>query len=420
MNSILVGFSLAVVLYVLYRAFWVTSGLRFSADDAIDLADPHALRVIASIADATITTGNSLEVLTDGRNFYPAELDAMRSAQSTITAEFYVFWLGKIVDQFVEVFCERARGGVRVHLLVDGFGAAAFGFRRRQLRRLRESGCEVRFYHPFTPRLLDKINIRTHREIIVVDGRVAFVGGAGVADHWMYPRLGKPWRDMMVRVEGKAVTALQGVFIENWVEASGDALTSSAYFPEVGSPGGQDVLVINSSSRGRSSATQVLHRLLLASARESVTIATPYFLPDKGVRGEIAAAARRGVRVRVLTVGAHSDLWLVRAGGRRIYGELLEAGVEVFEYQPGMFHVKMLVVDGIWAVVGTTNFDSRSFMINDEVNIATPDPAFCRRLMADIATDLSNSASIRYESWIRRPVKQRIWEQVSRLVERQQ
>jgi cardiolipin synthase len=160
--------------------------------------------------------------------------------------------------------------------------------------------------------------------------------------------------------------------------------------------------------------------LLLASARESITIATPYFLPDKGVRGEIAAAAQRGVRVRILTVGAHSNLWLVRAGGRRIYGELLDAGVEIFEYEPGMFHVKMLVVDELWAVVGTTNFDSRSFMINDEVNIASTDPDFCRRLLADIAADLSRSAEIVHESWSERPIKQRIWEQVSRVFERQQ
>jgi cardiolipin synthase len=419
-NSILVGFSLAVLLYVLYRAFWVTASLRFGADHAIDLADPHAVDVVASIADATITTGNRLEVLTDGKIFYPAELDAMRRAESTITAEFYVFWLGTMVDEFVEVLSERVLAGVRVHLLVDGFGAATFGVRRRQLRRLRRAGCEVRFYHPFMPRLLDKINIRTHREIIVVDGRVAFVGGAGVADHWMVPRFGKPWRDMMVRVEGRAVNALQGVFVENWVEASGDALTAPEYFPKAENPGNQTVLVINSSSRGRSSATQVLHRLLLASARESITIATPYFLPDKGVRGEIAAAAQRGVRVRILTVGAHSNLWLVRAGGRRIYGELLDAGVEIFEYEPGMFHVKMLVVDELWAVVGTTNFDSRSFMINDEVNIASTDPDFCRRLLADIAADLSRSAEIVHESWSERPIKQRIWEQVSRVFERQQ
>jgi len=380
-NSILVGFGLAVLLYFFYRAFWVTAGLRFSADDAIDLDDPHAIDVVASIADATVTRGNLLEVLTDGESFYPAELEAMAQAQSTITAEFYVFWLGAVVDRFVDVFIERARAGVRVHLLVDGFGAAALGLRRRQLRRMRQAGCEVRFYHPFTPRLLDKINIRTHREIIVVDGRIAFVGGAGIADHWadssMVRRPGEPWRDMMVRVEGRAVNALQA-------------------------------------------ATQVLHRTLLASARTSVTIATPYFLPDKGVRHEIAAAARRGVRVRILTVGAHSDLWLVRAGGRRIYGDLLEAGVEIFEYEPGMFHVKMLVVDDRWAVVGTTNFDSRSFMINDEVNIAVPDVEFCRRLLSDITADLGRSVEIHYETWSRRPPKQRIWEQLSRLFERQQ
>jgi cardiolipin synthase len=278
----------------------------------------------------------------------------------------------------------------------------------------------VSFYHPFTPKLLDKVNIRTHREILVVDGSVGFVGGAGIADHWIQPVRGQPWRDMMIRIDGPAVTAIQGIFAENWLEASGEALTAPAYFPEVARAGDTEALVINSSTRGRSSHTQILHRLLLVSARTSIDIVTPYFLPDAGIRSELMEASRRGVRVRILTVGIHTDLPLLRAGGQRVYGELLEAGVEIFEYQPAMFHVKMLVVDDQWAVIGTTNFDNRSFMINDEVNLAVPSRDFCDRLLSDVEADLERSKQIVLGEWRKRSLPERVWGQLSRLLERQQ
>lgn len=412
-------FSLAVIAFVIYRTLWVPP-ISFEGAEPVDLDAAHTMDVIAAVADANVSDGNAVQVLTDGRNFYPAELDAMREARLSINAEFYVFWLGAVVDQFVEVMCDRARAGVRVNLLVDGFGSARLGILRRRLRALRAAGCQVRFYHPFTPRLLDKVNIRTHREIIVVDGGIAFVGGAGVADHWMLPVGSGPWRDMMIRVEGPAAVAIQGIFVENWVEASGDALIGDAYFPVVPTPGGAKVLVVNSYSRGRSSYTQLLHRLLLVSARQSLTIVTPYFFPGRGVRSEIRAASARGVKVRILTAGAHSNLRLVRAGSRSVYGELLEAGVEIFEYEPGMFHVKMLLVDDLWAVTGTTNFDHRSFMINDEINLVLADRQFYRRLAEDVDRDLERSHAVTLGEWLSRPVSQRFFEGISRVLERQQ
>lgn len=418
-STVAVIFSLAVIAFVLYRMLWVTP-ISFRGAEPVDLEAAQTTHIVAAVADANVSNGNSIEVLTDGRNFYPAELEAMRHARFSINAEFYVFCLGEMADEFIEVMCERAQDGVHVNLLVDGFGSAGLGIFRRRLRRLRTAGCQVRFYHPFTPRLFDKINIRTHREIIVVDGRVAFVGGAGVADQWMIPVKGGPWRDMMIRVEGLAVYSVQGVFVENWVEASGDALIGDAYFPDCEVHGAAEVLVINSSSRGRSSYTQMLHRLLLISAQRSLTIVTPYFLPGRGIVDEIAAASGRGVKVRILTVGPLTNIPLVRAGGRRIYGELLKAGVEIFEYQPGMYHVKMLLVDDLWAVTGTTNFDHRSFMINDEINIAVADREFCRRLAEDVARDLERSGPVTLAAWNTRPLSQRLWEQVSRVFERQQ
>jgi cardiolipin synthase len=418
-STVAIAFSLIVIVFVLYRTLWVTP-ISFHGAEPVDLEHPHAAHVVGAVADANVSEGNSLEVLINGSKFYPAELEAMRHARSSINAEFYVFKIGEVADQLIDVMCERSRARVRVHLLVDGFGSARFGMLRGRLRKLRAAGCEVRFYHPFTPRFLDKINIRTHRDIIVVDGRVAFVGGAGVADHWRFPVKSDPWRDMMIRVDGRAVVSLQGTFVENWVEAGGDALISDSYFPICDNPGETQVLVINSSSRGRSSYTQILHRLLLISARRSISIVTPYFLPDRGVRREIASASRRGVKVRILTVGSKTNLSLVRAGGRRIYGELLKAGVEIFEYEPGMFHVKMLLVDDLWAVTGTTNFDNRSFMINDEINLAVAEREFCGRLLESVTGDIAKSTPITLDRWESRPMSQRIWEQISRVLERQQ
>lgn len=405
--------------FLLYRTLFVRPS-PFQGASPIDLIGPHARTVIAALADASRCGGTRLDVLTDGEAFYRAELEAMRGATRSIHIEVYIFWGGRVSGQFTEVLIGKARAGVEVRLLVDGFGSAGLGLRRRRLRRMRAAGCQVTFYHPFTPRLFDKINIRTHRELMVIDGRVGFVGGAGIADHWLYATRGEAWRDMMIRVGGPAVTALQGVFAEDWLEASGQALTHPDLFPPVRAVGDIEALVINSSTRGRSSQTQVLHRLLLVSATRTITIVTPYFLPDEGVRSEIVAAARRGVKARILTVGVHTDLPLLRAGGQRVYGELLEAGVDIFEYQPGMFHVKMLIVDALWAVIGTTNFDNRSFMINDEVNLAVPDAAFCERLLADVEADLARSQAIVLGEWKRRSWAGRLWEQASRLLERQQ
>ena len=408
-----------LVVYFLYRTLLVSPS-AFSGAEPVGLESPHAVHVIAAVADASITEGNSVEVFTDGGNFYPAELKAIGQAATSINIEVYIFWAGKIADQFIDLLCERARAGVRVNLLVDGVGSAGLGIWRGRLRKLREAGCWVRFYHPFTPKLLDKVNIRTHREIMIIDGRIAFVGGAGVADHWMLPTRGQPWRDMMIRVEGTAVVALQGIFVENWLETSGEALIAERYFPECVQPGSTQVLVINSSTRGRSSHAQILHRLLLISAKRSITIVTPYFLPDVGVLSEIAEASRRGVEVQILTVGAHSDLPLVRAGGWRLYGGLLEAGVRIYEYVPGMFHVKMLLIDGLWAVIGTTNFDYRSFMINDEINLAIADAAFSERLAEDVKRDINSSRQLTLEGWKSRPFWKRLVEQLSRVIERQQ
>jgi cardiolipin synthase len=258
--------------------------------------------------------------------------------------------------------------------------------------------------------------------LFIIDGRVGFVGGAGVADHWYKDRGDdRRWRDTMVRVEGGAVTGLQAIFAQNWLEASGEILTGYEYFPFHRAGEQTTAMVVGSSpTTGRSTTARVLFQLLIASATKSIHVTTPYFLPDNSARTELIKAVRRGVEVHIVVPGIHSDHAMTRSSSRRLYGDLLQAGAKIFEYGPGMMHAKSLVVDGLWGVVGSTNFDSRSFSINDEVNLAVMDRDFATRLEADFAKDRTDSREITYEQWKHRPHIERAQEWFGRLLERQQ
>ena len=289
---------------------------------------------------------------------------------------------------------------------------------------LRKAGGEIAWYHPFKWYTIARINNRTHRELIIVDGRVGFIGGSGFADHWVYGDEKNPrWRDSMFRVEGDGVLGLQATFAENWLEASGEILTGVEYFPELSVESTETVeLVVNSSpSAGRSTHARMLYQTLLASAQKSVLVTTPYFLPDKSARAEMVRALReRDVKIKVIAPGDRSDHTLVRRSSRRLYGELLEAGAEIYEYEAAMMHAKTLVIDGVWSVIGSTNFDNRSFGLNDEVNLAARDAQLAARLTEDFNRDLESCRRITLEEWRKRPLLEQAHEQVGRLLERQQ
>jgi cardiolipin synthase len=291
------------------------------------------------------------------------------------------------------------------------------------LQPLVAAGGRVGWYHPIRWHTLPRINNRTHRELVIVDGRVGFIGGSGFADQWLFTRgRRKRWRDTMFRVEGAAVRSLQATFVENWVESSGEILADPGYFPDCSCDGSAHALVVNSSpTTGLSTRARMLYQTLLASARESVCITTPYFLPDRSLRAELVRAIReRGVDVQVITPGRYSDQLLTRRSSRRLYGTLLEAGAQIFEYQPAMIHTKSLVVDGLWSVVGSTNLDNRSFGLNDEVNLAVRDEGLARRLLEDFSRDRAASRAISHREWLKRPLIERGHELLGWLLERQQ
>ncbi len=379
------------------------------------------LRMLEALTDAKVHRHSRFKVLTNGEVYYEAELEAIRAAQHHINLEAYIFKKGEVGRRFVEALTERARAGVRVNLVIDAIGS--FTSWDSYFKELRAAGGRVAWYHPLKWYMLPRINNRTHRELIIVDGMIGFIGGAGFADHWLISSDKKPrWRDGMFRVEGDAVLSLQSTFAENWLEASGEILTGKEYFPFCETPDDTPALIVNSSpSAGRSTPARMLFQTLLASAQKSVLITTPYFLPDRSARDEMVCAVRdRGVDVQVITPSDKSDHLLVRRSSRRLYGDLLKAGARIFEYQPTMIHAKTMVIDGQWTIVGSTNFDNRSFGLNDEVNLVVFDEKLAARVAEDFTRDREESREVTYDEWCRRPVIEKLHEQLARVLERQQ
>ena len=414
--------SVAVVAFMLFLALF-EPGLAYKVEptDSCDLDSPDFLRMIEALTDAQLRRTCSVEVLTNGEVYYEAELEAISRARSSVNLEAYIFQKGEAAGRFVKALAGRARAGVKVKLVLDAAGS--FASWNSYFRELTDAGGRVEWYHALRWHNWTRYNNRTHRELIVVDGRVGFIGGSGVADHWLKPRDGKRrWRDTMFRVEGELVLSLQATFAENWLEASGEILAGEEYFPNIEAGDDTSAFVVNSSpTTGGSTRARILFQMLLASARESILITTPYFLPDRSARREMARAVKgRGVRMEIITPGVHSDHLLTRTSSRRLYGDLLKAGAHIYEYQPGMIHAKTMVVDGAWSVVGTTNFDNRSFGLNDEVNLAAFDRPLAARVGEDFARDRAESREITYEEWRARPLWERAYEQLGHILERQQ
>jgi cardiolipin synthase len=409
-----IGFVVWFALVLLFTPridYHVTAPLRPDSDDF--------LRVVQYGCSTAIHRGNRVEVLTNGSQFYPAMRDAIRGAQASVSLEAYIMQPGTAADMLIDAMVERAGAGVDVRIVLDAIGSARMG--GRTARRLREAGCRLSFYQPIRWYRLHRLNNRTHRELLVVDGTVAFTGGAGVADWWLLPqKRAGAWRDTMVRIEGPVVAALAGVFAENWLECCGEILTGPREWPILAEEGPVQAMVVKSSPSDRATTSRVLFQMLIEGAVTRVDISTPYFLPDRSMRRALVRAAQRGVQVRVVVPGGVTDQRLVRLASRRMYKELLGGGVRLYEYKPAMTHVKALLVDDVWAVVGTTNVDNRSFEHNDEVNVALREPEVTRRLRADFDADIAASDDITIEEWERRPWLEKVVGPVCWILERQQ
>jgi cardiolipin synthase len=380
------------------------------------VADPSFLPTLEAYT-STALEGNTVEVLLNGDQIFPAALDAIRSARKTITYAQYFYEEGPIGLELAEALAERCRAGVRAHILLDGFGSLLIPASYREAMTL--AGCEVSTFRPLSPLVLltpfgfGNGNHRSHRRILVVDGRVGFTGGVGVSPKWLgNGRTEGHWRQTDVRIEGPVVASLQGAFVENWLEATGNVLGGEPYFPRLPQRGSVFAQVVRSSPAGGSFSMYTMFLLAMSSARRSIYITNPYFLPDSRMTQALTEASQRGVKVVILLPGA-IDNNIVRQASRSRFGALLEAGIEIYEYQAGLLHAKTMTVDGIWATIGSTNLDTRSFALNDEVNAVVYHNEVVSQLEKIFAEDLTYSRKIELEQWRKRGFMNQLLEMLS-------
>ena len=393
--------------------------IRYTLHQRLDCASTQFIYNLHNVTLSTVHDGSHFDVLTNASEFYPAMLDAIARARHSINMECYIFRPDRTGRKFMTAMMERARAGVTVTLVVDAIGSFRFGF--SAIREMREAGCRVELYQRLKWYRLARLNNRTHRELLIVDGKVAFVGGAGVGRQWEKGQRGKrPWRDTMARMTGPVVSSIQGVFAENWTECCGEILCGPEYFPELKKTGDTSTIVVKSSPSDRATACRVVFQMLIESAGKHIRINTPYFLPDKALRQAFIASAKRGVTIEIIVPGSHTDQRWVRLVSRRKYNELLREGIRIYEYRAGMTHAKVLNIDDLWVVLGTTNFDNRSFEHNDEVNVAVRDAEMSARLTRDFRHDLKSCEEVTLDTWRRRPWFEKIVEPFAWILERQQ
>jgi cardiolipin synthase A/B len=373
------------------------------------LGEPSFFPTIEAYTSAPIVGGNRVDLLLNGEEIFPAMLDAIREARKSITYAQYFYEDGPVARDIAEALAERCRAGVGANVLLDAFGS--IGIPAEYVETMRAAGCHVVVFRPLNPLTWYRANYRNHRRILVLDGRVGFTGGSGVSRKWMgNGRIADHWRDTDVLVRGPVVEYLQGAFVENWLEATGIVLGGEAYFPRPLEPAGNVYAqVVRSSPAGGSFAMYTTFLLAIASARRSILITNPYFVPDTTMSEAMIAAVKRGVRVAVLVPSA-IDHRLVRQAGRGKFGRMLQAGVEIYEYRGALLHAKTMVIDGVWSTVGSTNLDNRSFALNDEVNLVTYSSSVARRLEQVFLNDLAHSRKLEYRRWSRRGMVDRFLE----------
>jgi cardiolipin synthase len=393
-------------------------GLAFAVDHQMPVDSREFLDSMEGSTGVPLVGGNAVSILNNGDEFYPEMLAAVRGARRSITVEAYIYWHGDIGLEFAQAIAERAQAGVPVKLLLDTVGSATIG--DEILKVLEAGGCQLAWFNPIDWYTLDRFNYRTHRKSLIVDGRIGFTGGAGIADHWRgHAQDADHWRDMQVKVEGPGAVPLQTGFAQNWLRTTGEMVSGPAFFPAISEAGGVAVHTVLSSPSAGASPVRTLYYLSIASARRSILIANPYFVPDQVALDALRAARARGAAVKIIVSGIRNDNWLARQNSIRLFGPLLEAGVEVYEYNRTMLHQKTMVVDDAWGTIGTTNFDNRSFAFNEESNVSICDRGCVERLVAIFDEDLAVSDRVTLEAWRRRGVLARAQELVAALFEDQ-
>ncbi len=373
-------------------------GIQYKLEHRYAAGDPQFLRSMGSLVEPGILASNQVTALHNGDRFFPAMIEAVRGAQRSICLETYIYWSGEIGQQFAQALAERARAGVKVHVIIDWVGSRHID--SALLDQMRQAGVEVERYNPLVWYALTRINHRDHRKMLIVDGRVGFIGGAGLADIWKGDAdAPQHWRDAMFKLEGPAVAQMQAAFLDNWTKTNARVLDGDDYFPELRPAGDVPAQVFKSSPREGTEDIRLMYLLCIAAARKSIRLSASYYVPDDLTTQEFIEAAERGVKVEIIVPGAKTDSGIVKHASRGKWGPLLKAGVRIYEYQPTMYHHKMMVVDDVFVSVGSANFGNRSFRLNDEANLNVFSRAFAEQQARGFEEDQRRSREMTYKDW---------------------
>ena len=412
---------LTVVLTALATGALVLLALNFTAGEKkvqqqlprlYSTASPDFERALGSLLGPGIVGGNAVTELLNGDQIFPPMLAAIQGAKKSITFETYIYWSGDIGKQFADALSERARAGVRVHVLLDWVGSANMD--ESYLTEMQQAGVQIEKFHKPHWYNLARLNNRTHRKLLVVDGQVGFTGGVGIAPQWMGNAQDPDhWRDSHYLVRGPVVAQMQATFLDNWLKVTGKVLHGALYFPPIAPAGAQKAQMFSSSPSSGSESMQLMYHLAITAAERSIDLSVAYFVPDELTQKHLMDALARGVRVRFITPGEHTDTDTVKAASRATWGPLLQAGALIYEYQPTMYHCKVMIVDQLLVSVGSTNFDNRSFRLNDEANLNVYDAAFARRQTEVFEDDLKRSRRVTYEEWLNRPLREKAHEKLT-------
>src|SRR5688500_18677138 len=405
-----------LVLVFLVRQFVAPEkAIKHEIEHLYGVGDEQFLRSIGQLLPPAILQGNKVTPLVNGDQIFPAMLRAIREARRTITFETFIYWSGRIGREFADALAERSRAGVRVHVLLDWLGSNRMD--PKLLDEMESAGIDVERYHPLRWYNVGRINNRTHRKLLVVDGRVGFTGGVGIADEWTGDAQDPGhWRDTHFMLEGPTVAQMQGAFMDNWLKTHARVLHGEDYFPKLDPAGPSPAQLFMSSPEEGSESVRLMYLLSIAAAERSVRLGTAYFVPDDLAVDTLVAAQRRGARVEIIVPGHHIDTQTVRRASRSRWGRLLEAGIAIYEYQPTMFHTKVMVVDDLWVSVGSTNFDNRSFRLNDEANLNVYDAQLAAHQVQCFEQDKSRSRQITFEEWKNRPLREKLVEHAAGLL----
>jgi cardiolipin synthase A/B len=391
--------------------------ILYAIEHRYSITDGQFARSMGNLLGPPFVPGNNITIYKNGDEIFPAMLEAIQNAKKSVTFETYIFEPGEVCKKFTNAFIERALSGVKVHVLLDWVGCGEVD---TYIDAMRQAGVQIDQYRPIQWYTIGRLNNRTHRKLLVVDGKVGFTGGVGIADRWLgHAQDADHWRDLHLKVEGPVVAHIQTAFMDNWLKTRSRVLHGEEYFPELPPLGPSSAQMFKSTSREGSENVRLMYLLSIASATKRIRIANSYFVPDELCVRALIQAKKRGVDIEILVPGHLTDLEVVRKASQSKWGKLLKIGVKIFEYQPTMYHCKFMIVDNQWVTVGSTNFDNRSFRLNDEANLNILDPEVADHLERIFEEDKALSIPMTYRAWRKRPLKVKFWNLVASLIETQ-